>query len=148
MHFDAIMSHDTIHKQRYLNNSYRLNIYQYTAGCFQNAKACGGGRKLTWAAPGSELGPLWARSREVSWAENEEGFSNRPGCPRWKGLSPKGMSSPSLEVCELDWAAASWAKPWILEVQRQGWIKMASVIPLRVPRDPVLLWVSELAQCG
>ena len=49
------------------------------------------------------------------------------------------VSSPSLEVCELDWAAASWAKPWIPEVQRQGWIKMASVIALRVPRDPVLL---------
>ena len=48
MHFDAIISHDITHKQRYLNNSYRLNIYQYTAGCFQNAKACGGLNGLPW----------------------------------------------------------------------------------------------------
>ena len=68
-----------------------------------------------------------------------KGFLTGPAAQGWKRLSPKGMSSPSSEVCELDWAAASWAKPWIQEDQRQGWIQMASMIPLRVPGDPVLL---------
>lgn len=52
---------------------------------FGSPKAVVGRREVTdlsspWISPRTSVGTI----EGVDWAENEEGFSNRPGCPRVK----------------------------------------------------------------